>query len=282
MTMNCLIKTTILPQSLLISFSGHSQDEAPKYIFDQPNLEQHAQDLSAIYASMAKYYEAVEIGNVEYLESVFHVDWYMRDTDTPDEAILNVEDKNRFYERVRNRPLPGYAEGREFTTTSLANGHLAFMRINKKSSKSSTSFMFFKINGNWVIMDKVWVNTEEIAHTSEEYQAVEQLLDRYHQASYAADRNTLKELLHEQWDRKWVDSQGSYQRISKDDFLNSLEKEASESPNKLRSIDMYYNKLAIARIDLPAKASTSFLFLFKVNGKWVIAFERLSVGSDLG
>jgi len=280
--MNYIIKTTILLHLFLITFSGHSQDEAPKYIFDQRNLDQHAKDLSEIYASMAKYYEAVEIGNMEYLETVFHTDWTMRDTDTPDEATLNVEDKDRFYERVRNRPLPGYAEGREFTTTSLANGHLAFMRINKKSSKSSTSFMFFKINGEWIIMDKVWVHTEEIAHTSEAYQAVEQLLDRYHRASYAADQNTLKELLHKQWDRKWLDAQGSYQRISKDDFINSLEKEASERPNKLRSIDMYYNKLAITRIDMPAKSSTSFIFLFKVNGQWVIAFERLSVGFDLG
>ena len=175
----------------LVSFSGFSQnpnqqgntDQSP-YIFNSDNLIQHSKNLSEIYTQMAKYYEGVEKANLDLLDKVFHKNWFMRDTDTPEEATLNVENKQKFIRRVRDHgPYPGYAKYRAFTTVGVAYDNLAFVRINKKSS---TSFFLFKLNGEWMLMDKLWATMEPSGSgqsSSSNFSAVDELMTNYFGAS---------------------------------------------------------------------------------------------------
>ncbi len=256
-----------------------NQEKASAFIFDPMVLQLYSEDIASIYGTMAQYYEAVEKGNADDLLEIFHTDWYMRDTDTPGEAVLNVEDKSAFMDRIRNRPFPDYAAAREFATTGLANGNLAFVRINKMPSRNATSFILFKLNGRWTIMDKVWVHTDpDLGPGSEAHGTIEKLINDYYGALEKANVEVLDGLLHARWDRKEIDNTGKYTVISREVLLGSLSNQAIPNPNQLRSVDIYHDKLAIARIDFPETATTSFLIFFKVNGNWTMAGERTSVG----
>lgn len=271
-----------------LCFNSYGQDLSDKtknmrspFIFDSNNLEQNTQDLSSIYTGMAKYYEAVEKANVVLLDEVFHDQWFMRDTDTPDEASLNVEGKQTFIKRVQDHgPYPGYASERAFATVSMANDDLAFVRINKAPSRSSTSFFFFKISESWKIVDKLWVNvTDESSEIrrSETYVVVERLLHDYFAALKASDAQVLDKLLHEHWDLKHMADNGQLQSVSKQQYLKATESNGDHIDySQLLSIDVYHGKMAIARIDIPSETATSFLIFFKVGDQWQIVSERRS------
>lgn len=77
-----------------------AQKMPAQFIFQPENHKKYAKDQSAIYQVMSKYYEAVERANIDLLKEVFHSDWFMRDTDTPKEATLNVENKATFIKRA--------------------------------------------------------------------------------------------------------------------------------------------------------------------------------------
>ncbi len=253
------------------------------FIFDNNNLEQNAKDLSAIYSQMGKYYEGVEKANTALLEEVFHENWFMRDTETPLEATLNVENKQKFIRRVSNHgPYPGYAKDRKFTTIGLANDNIAFVRINKKSS---TSFFLYKVDNEWIIIDKLWTpipSANSSESQSSAYSQVEELLHGYFKALNHSNQESLNQILHKQWDRKIIDAKNKITIINKNTFLQNLKiNQNLTSYDQLRAIDVYHGKLAIVRIDFTKNLTTSFLFLFKVDGKWKIAGERTTIKKNV-
>ncbi|WP_420321610.1 nuclear transport factor 2 family protein [Flagellimonas sp.] len=252
---------------------------SPQYIFNQENLEGHAQDLSAIYDQMGKYYEGVERANISLLDEVFHKNWFMRDTDTPKEATLNVENKQKFIDRVRNHgPYLNYAKHRKFANTGLANGNLAFVRINKKSA---TSFFLFKLDGKWILMDKLWATMESQSadqNRSLDFFSVDRLVTEYFEAVKNSDSKTLEAILHSNWDKKTINADNHFKITDKNQFLQNLPVDKGNIPHtKLMSMDLYHGKLAIVRVDFTDESSTSFFVCFKLNGQWTIAGERSSI-----
>lgn len=250
------------------------------FVFDKENLQRNSEDISAIYHIMGNYYEGVEKANSALLDKVFHESWFMRDTDVPEEGYLNVEDKSTFISRVRNHgPYEGYASHRVFANTGMVYKNLAFVRINKDSSRNSTCFFLFKINGDWNILDKIWVNPralyKEAMPSQNNYALIESLVQDYYEGCAFSNRPLLNELLHEQWDLKYLDNSGKLLIKTKNDLLLNLSSEHNyQDYSQLLSIDIYHDKLSIVRIDQPDKLMTSFLIIFKIKGKWYIVNER--------
>ncbi|MGX1928799.1 nuclear transport factor 2 family protein [Flagellimonas sp. 2504JD4-2] len=270
----------------LVSCSGLSQSpnkqedtDHPPYIFNSDNLKQHSKNLSEIYNQMAKYYEGVEKANLDLLDEVFHKNWFMRDTDTPEEATLNIENKQKFIKRVRDHgPYPGYAKHRAFTTIGFANDNLAFVRINKKSS---TSFFLYKLNGEWMLMDKLWATMEPSSsgqRGSSNFSEVDELMTNYFKAVSREDQEALDKMLHPNWDKKVITIENKIEIIRKSDFLENIGTASKNADHtKLLSTDLYHQKLAIVRVDFPEDFTTSFLICFKINGQWTIAGERTTI-----
>ncbi|TMU56625.1 nuclear transport factor 2 family protein [Flagellimonas algicola] len=265
------------------SIDANSQPQAPNetldpsFIFHPDNLMRNSEDLSAIYGVMAQYYEGVELGKAELLNTVFHKEWQMRDTGTPNEATLHIADKNNFVNMVKDHgPYHGYASERVFAHVGMANDNLAFVRINKAPSRSSTCFYLYKLDEGWIIMDKLWVPVREAANlspTSESYHAVEMLLHAYFKALSIADTQVLSEILHPEWDSITIDTEGKLTIVSKEGLLQNPKTEHIDF-TQLLSIDLYHDKLAIVRIDIPSQNSTSFITIFKLDGIWKITNER--------
>lgn len=264
----------------LIVLPLNAQKMTAPFIFQPENHKKYIEDQTAIYQVMSKYYEAVEKANITYLEEVFHPSWFMRDTDMPREATLNVENKPTFIKRVRDHgPYLNYAKDRVFAKLDLAYEHFAYIRINKDPSRSSTNFFLYRLAGNWTIMDKLWVPTRpvysDIPPAKGSYAAIESLVQTYYTAVATANQVKLNQLLHDKWDLKSVRNDGTLQTISKSEYLDALEKEKDfVDYTQLLSIDIFHDKLAIIRVDQPTEQVSSFLSVFKVNGNWMIVNER--------
>lgn len=278
----------VLSLCLISLGSLSAQDQAsepldPNFIFHPDNIVQSTEDYTEIYSVMGKYYQGVEMAQLHLLDEVFHKTWVMRDTNTPNQALLNIEDKPTFIKRVQNHgPYPGYASERVFSTVGLANGNLAFVRINKAPSRSATSFVLFKLNGKWILMDKVWADVRDTSQTvrrSLAYAATDSLLHSYFEALSTSDMGKVSELLHEGWDKKHLGQEGQLKTLSKAEFLKALAHYKEQVDfNQLFSIELYHDNLAVARVDFPSTRTTSFLTLFKIDGVWKIASERSSSG----
>lgn len=281
-----LNKLNLLLLCIIPFINGIAQikdDEGKKkqsqYIFDSNNLKQNINDISSIYGILGMYYEGVERAKTSLLDKVFHPEWFMRDTDTPNEATLNVENKQEFMLRVDTHGLyPGYASDRTFSKIEMANNNLAYVKINKMPNKNSTVFFLFKEENEWIIMDKLWVNPQKPITTinhSKISSTIEGVLRDYYTALSIVDKKKLHGLLHENWNIKQTDSQQNIKTISKQKFINQLEANTYHSP--LFSIDFYHEKLVVARADFQNESITTFITLFKIDGKWKITSERKSI-----
>lgn len=252
------------------------------YIFTPEVHQQKAADIAAIYTTMAKYYEGVEKAETDLLDMVFHQEWLMKDTDNPEENVLNVEDKATFIKRVKNHgPYQGYAKERIFANVGIAYDNLAFIRVNKDLSRSSTCFFLFKIGGEWTIMDKFWRNRgKEVAPiplVKDSYRTIEQLINDYYHALANTDEKRLRTLLHDAWDLKYVQRDGSLHVETKETFLQQLTARSKTDHldySQLLAIDLYHDGLAVVRIDQPSKSETTYLTIFKVGTNWNIVNER--------
>lgn len=119
--------------------------------FAQIRNDDHAQITSVIQ----QYYDAVTAGDPTTLEAIFHEGWHMKNLQEEDGKILLVEDKPTFVERLQRGPLPGYGDDRHITSIDAAYERLAIVRVDKPSSRSTTFFTLFKLDGEWVIVNKL-------------------------------------------------------------------------------------------------------------------------------
>ncbi len=241
----------------------------------------HSEDAAAIHAVMARYYQGVEEARVDLLEEVFHPAWLMKDTDTPGAATLNVENKAAFIERVRGHgPYPGYAAGRRVVTVSAAHDRLATVRVDKNESCSSTVFMLCKVGGTWSIMDKSWVPPGSVAEVSRPIGpglvAVPSRVDDYFRATGGADRPSLETLLHERWEMKSIGGDGILVHNLEQVLDGRIEPSDSADPSQLVSIEIFQEKMAVIRVDLPAREETRFMVMLRVGDPWQFVLERRS------
>ncbi len=253
------------------------------FIF-QPDIQRiHSEDAAAIHAVMARYYQGVEEARADLLDEVFHPSWLMKDTDTPGAVTLNVEGKAEFIKRVSDHgPYPGYAAGRRVVAVSTAHDRLACVRVDKTESRSSTVFVFFKLGGDWVIMDKVWVNPRSAADVTRPIapvlQAVSSRLDGYLRALAGKDRGAIQALLHERFEMKSVGSNGFVGHSLEAALQGHLASSWTADSSQLVSIDVFQESMAVIRIDLPADEETRFIVMLRIDGAWQIVLERRSQG----
>ena len=292
MRRSVLILTTMLLLAVVTSNCSFPKDENQlnaeildsSFIFLPESLTKNTEDLSAIYAAMAKYYEGVEKARPDLLDNVFHAQWLMRDTDSPNREHLNVEDKPAFIKRVSNHgPYPGYAQYRSIVNVGRAYDNLAFVRVNKDPSRSATSFFLFKVDGEWKITDKVWLNPRD-EHVQAPLQQsafteVRKLIENYYKGLARADDVLISRLLHNDWELKYMKNDGSLTIENKEAYVEGLKTKPAEEyidHSQLLSIELYHDGLAIVRVDQPAASIISYLTVFKVNGVWLIVSERRS------
>ncbi len=253
------------------------------HFFDQDSIEKNIVNLQDIYVAMAAYYEAVEFSRTQLLDEVFHKDWLMKDTDNPGAQFLNVEDKRAFIKRVADHgPYPDYGKDRMIVNIETAYNQLAFVRVNKDSSCSSTCFFLFKTDGNWQIVDKIWVNPRSEFNndtgSKESMQVVIQLVKDYVKAIQEWDKEVLNALLHEKWDLKYI-MDGNLNIVAKQEYLcmpDIYRQKKCIDFSRLLSVDIYQDSMAIIRIDRPDERETIFLAFFKIDNEWRIVNERKS------
>lgn len=254
-------------------------------LHQQETFIKNTTDIYNIYAILAKYYEGVDQAKINLLEEVFHSEWLMKDTDNPDAMLLNIEDKATFIDRVANHgPYQDYATDRAIVNISIAYDTLAFVQVNKNPSRNATCFSLFKINNEWKIMDKIWVNpigtAMEVVSSKSYFEEIEKLVANYYKAISNTNANTLNEILHDAWEVKYLSENSTLQIESKKDFINRILKSEQKAKfgdfKLLIHINIFHDRLAIVRVDQPDISKTTFFIIFKVAEIWKIGAERWS------
>ena len=106
-----------------------------------------------VSAAMAVYYEAVEFGRPEDLESLFNEHWHMKN---PDNNELVAEDKPTFIKRIESGPSEGYYDDRQVTGLEILFDKVALMRVDNPTTRSTTVFTFVRMDSDWQMIDKSW------------------------------------------------------------------------------------------------------------------------------
>lgn len=228
-----------------------------EFIFDSSITQQYSNSFDDIISVMADYYQGVEYGDGMKLNKSFHSSWQMRDNDGTENTFIHIEDKASFIKRVTERGNhEGYASHRKIGAIEVIHDQLAFVRIDKAPSRSATLFFLSNINGEWKIMDKLWVYQEE---NYEPYPSTDLL---------SSIRNFNDGLgLAEEFESKL---------FSDKEYKIALESQLIDHEIKLVSILGVYARLAIVRTDYPALNTTGYIVLFRLEEGWKVACERVS------
>jgi hypothetical protein len=99
------------------------------------------------------YYDAVTFGDAGLLDRAFAPIWQMKNHQ---DGVVVAEDKPSFAARIAGRPLAGYRDDRQIADVQIVAGRLAYVRVDKPSSLSTTVFLFVKAGDRWWIVDKAW------------------------------------------------------------------------------------------------------------------------------
>ena len=254
------------------------QDMYNRLFYHEEKKQKYLDTQVAIYEVMAKYYQAVEEARLALLEEVFHPTWAMRDNDVPDRDQINLEDKPTFIQRVRQHgPYSNYAADRVLANLKLLAEGWAFVQITKTTSGNSTLFFLTEIEGTWMIVDKIWVNTagdamEEMDQVAE-YRVLENLLHTYQDAINSSHDQYLEQLLDQRWNAKYWGAQSTLADKSRSAFFNEL-LEAKLELSEILSINLFQTKLAVVQAECQQDNFTSFYVLFYIEGSWKMACER--------
>lgn len=115
---------------------------------------------TAVLIVLADYYRAVEHGDPALVRSVFAPSWHMKnhDEDAPAiEALLLAEETDVFAARLA-QPLPGYWNDRQIADVQVMWDSLAYVRVDRPSTPSTTVFLFAREPAGWKIIDKAWTD----------------------------------------------------------------------------------------------------------------------------
>ena len=102
---------------------------------------------------LEQYYRAVTDGDPQFLRRIFAPIWQMKNHENGE---IVSEGTDAFVARIDQGPLPGYWDDRQISDVQIVSGRLAFARVDRPSTPSTTVFLFMKIAGDWLIIDKVW------------------------------------------------------------------------------------------------------------------------------
>nr|WP_299384187.1 nuclear transport factor 2 family protein [Allomuricauda sp.] len=227
------------------------------FIFDPAITQQYRTSFDEIIAVMANYYEGVEYSDREKLTAAFHGSWQMRDNDGTDNNFIHIEDKQTFIERVENHGnYEDYASQRKIGALEVIHDQLAFVRIDKSPTRSATLFFLAKMNGVWMIIDKLWVYQEE------NYNAL--------------PTNELLTSIQNFYDGQGMDKDFDSRLVSDGSYEIEVQSQLADHSTKLVSILGVYDRLAVVRTDYPLLNTTAYIVLFRLDSGWTVACERIS------
>lgn len=228
-----------------------------EFIFDSSITQRYSTSIDEIISVMANYYEGVEYSDEEKLNTSFHSTWQMRDNDGTRNNFIHIEDKPTFIQRVKDHGnYKDYASQRKIGTIEVIHNQLAFIRIDKSSSRSATLFFLARIDDVWMIIDKLWVYQEENFKPLPSNQLLSSIQSFY--KGQVIDKDFDSKLL----------SNNSYKIASESRLV--------DSEMKLVSILGVYDRLAVVRTDYPTLNTTAYIVLFRLDSGWKVACERIS------
>lgn len=120
---------------------------------------------AAVLEVLADYYRAVTEGDPALVRSVFAPCWHMKNHDEdapPAEASLLAEGTEAFAMRLE-QPLPGYWDDRHVADVQIIWNRLAYVRVDRPSTPSTTVFLFARDRDGWKIIDKAWTDGRKTA-----------------------------------------------------------------------------------------------------------------------
>ena len=229
-----------------------------EFIFDTSITQQYSNSFDDIISVMADYYQGVEYGDGIKLDKSFHSSWKMWDNVGTENTFIHIEDKATFIKRVTDRGNhESYASHRKIGAIEVMHDQLAFVRIDKAPSRNTTLFFLANIDGEWKIIDKLWVNEEE---NYEPYPSTDLLLSirNFHKAQMQAEEFESK-------------------LFSGKEYQVARESQLIDHETKLVAILGVYDRLAIVRTDYPVLNTTGYIVLFRLEEGWKVACERISI-----
>lgn len=104
------------------------------------------------------YYRAVEEGDPDALRRIFDSGWHMKNREG---NILVSENKETFVARAEGGPFAGYTSDRQIADVQIIYDRMAYVRIEKPSDPVVTVFIFFRLGGEWLVVDKAFSNLNQ-------------------------------------------------------------------------------------------------------------------------
>ncbi len=228
------------------------------FIFDPVIKKQYNTAFDKIVNVMADYYEGVEYSNPEKLASSFHDTWQMRDNDGTKNQYIHIEDKSTFITRVRDHGnYEDYASQRKIEAVEIIHDQLAFVRIGRSATRNATLFFLAKMDGNWKIIDKLWVYKEANFNSLPTEELLRSINDFRKSGITDKDFDSIV--------------------LSANTYKTSKTSQLVDHEIKLTSVFTLYDRLAIVRTDYPALNTTGFIVLFRLDDGWKVACERVSL-----
>lgn len=110
---------------------------------------------AAVLDVLGKYYRAVTDGDPATIKRIFAPFWEMKNHEN---EVVVTENKDTFVKRIESGPLDGYWDDRQIADVQIIAGRLAYVRVDRPSTPSTTIFIFMKISGTWLVIDKAWTD----------------------------------------------------------------------------------------------------------------------------
>lgn len=121
--------------------------------FSVSDAERQVLDVLAIY------YKAVTEGSPDAVRAIFSHCWQMKNhEEIPNGEDLVEEGTEAFAKRLEEGPLPAYWDDRQISDIQVIADRLAYVRIDKPSTPSTTVFLFAREHGVWKVIDKAWTD----------------------------------------------------------------------------------------------------------------------------
>ena len=109
---------------------------------------------SAILDVLQRYYRAVTNGDPATIDEIFHPLWQMKNHEGD---MIVSEVKSAFIARIEAGAVEGYDADRQVSGVKIIAHRLAYVRVDRPSTPSTTSFFLAKCGDEWRITDKIWV-----------------------------------------------------------------------------------------------------------------------------
>lgn len=108
----------------------------------------------AVLDVLEEYYRSVTESDKNGIRRIFASCWHMKNHE---DGALVCEGPDAFVERL-DSTFPGYWDDRQIVDVQIAGNRLAYVRVDRPSTPSTTIFFFANCGGEWKIIDKAWTD----------------------------------------------------------------------------------------------------------------------------